>query len=541
MKQYMKSLAVRAVLGVSLCVSLALVSLSAVLLWGWTEEQKHAVERQTQMSEKILLELIAANISVFSGKLDDSGRIVAIAAPIPDQADVVKLFASQRVDERFAKATGAVVLFSKADAVSAEARRATKVDIQGKLYFGGTLPILAESGSPIAYALVGVVSEAEATERFWRMLVTIAISAMTVLFLSILGSAVFFKRMIAPLPRLAAATQEIVGGQLDTSIPYLDHQNEVGVLARAIDLFRVASADNLKLQSDAEKSQARDAERKARIESAIARFRLGTAAMGEQVKANAQELRQTAAVLAEVVEVSADTTRKTSVVLDSTKLTVTSLAAATDELEHSIRSVAGQTTHVVDQASEAQDVNRQNVERVRDLSGVVANIGEVVETIQAITSQTNLLALNATIEAARAGEAGKGFAVVASEVKALAAQTAKAAEQIAAAVKSIDQRTGEVVASSDSTRTLLETIRQAAVSTATAVDQQAAATGEIAMGAATASTQTSETVETLSRLEAASERTREASAGIAKSSADFLETADSLLGTVEGFLKEVAA
>src|SRR4029079_7281336 len=87
----------------------------------------------------------------------------------------------------------------------------------------------------------------------------------------------------------------------------------------------------------------------------------------------------------------------------------------------------------------------QATEMVSSLASAAEKIGDVLRLIGAIASQTNLLALNATIEAARAGDAGRGFAVVASEVKDLANQTAKATDEIAGQVASIQAATGDCV------------------------------------------------------------------------------------------------
>jgi Methyl-accepting chemotaxis protein (MCP) signalling domain len=109
-----------------------------------------------------------------------------------------------------------------------------------------------------------------------------------------------------------------------------------------------------------------------------------------------------------------------------------------------------------------------------------AKIGEVVTLIQNIASQTNLLALNATIEAARAGEHGRGFAVVASEVKALANQTARATEEISAQIQDIQTATGEAVNAIEAISGTIAEIDEISGEIAAAVNQQGAATREIA-------------------------------------------------------------
>ena len=117
---------------------------------------------------------------------------------------------------------------------------------------------------------------------------------------------------------------------------------------------------------------------------------------------------------------------------------------------------------------------------VTELANAANRIGEVVGLINTIAAQTNLLALNATIEAARAGEAGRGFAVVASEVKSLATQTAKATEGITAQVAAIQGSTREAVDTIKGIGEIIDHMSEIATSVASAVEEQGAATAEIA-------------------------------------------------------------
>jgi methyl-accepting chemotaxis protein len=180
---------------------------------------------------------------------------------------------------------------------------------------------------------------------------------------------------------------------------------------------------------------------------------------------------------------ASDTGTQTKLVLneiEETAQTVQTVAAASQELSASIGEIgrqASQSQHITTAAIRQSD---EVVEKVAELRTAAERIGSVVELINSIAGQTNLLALNATIEAARAGDAGKGFAVVASEVKSLAAQTAKATEQIGGQIGAIQAAT---VRAAEAIQGIAGTVRQVneiALAIAAAVVQQTAATAEIA-------------------------------------------------------------
>ena len=158
---------------------------------------------------------------------------------------------------------------------------------------------------------------------------------------------------------------------------------------------------------------------------------------------------------------------------------VQTVAAATEELSASIGEIGQQATRSSQITTKATNKAQRTDITANGLARFAEKIGEVVKLIQQIASQTNLLALNATIEAARAGEHGKGFAVVASEVKALANQTGKATEEIAAQIQSIQGATQEVVTAIRAIGTTIGEVSEIASVIAAAVEEQGAATHEM--------------------------------------------------------------
>jgi methyl-accepting chemotaxis protein/aerotaxis receptor len=160
------------------------------------------------------------------------------------------------------------------------------------------------------------------------------------------------------------------------------------------------------------------------------------------------------------------------------------VASASEQLAASIREVSAQVDRASLVSRNAASAGAGARDTIRSLSEAAGRIGAVVRLIADIAAKTNLLALNATIEAARAGEAGKGFAVVAGEVKTLAAQTAKATQEISQQIGGLRGATDASVAAVEAIGQTLDEVAQVAISVAAAIEQQTAATHEIARNVA---------------------------------------------------------
>ena len=239
---------------------------------------------------------------------------------------------------------------------------------------------------------------------------------------------------------------KLANGDLDIEIDGADRTDEVGGLARSLQVFKENAATARRLEGSTAGGASPKRERVSKIvEEYIATFDSQVREALDTLTAASTEMHATAGSMTATAEETSRQATSVATASEQASANVQTVAAATEELHASISEISRQVTQSAEIASTAVvEADRTNA-TIQGLAETAQKIGEVVSLIQNIASQTNLLALNATIEAARAGEAGRGFAVVASEVKTLANQTAKATEDISAQIAAIQGETGHAV------------------------------------------------------------------------------------------------
>jgi methyl-accepting chemotaxis protein len=415
-----------------------------------------------------------------------------------------------------------------------------RANILGEPYQTGYMPIVSKEGRPLGILYIGVGKIAElraVTDGLYRDLTLAAAAALV---MAAIGAAMISRRILAPLPVLAATTAAIAKQGQDVVVPFQNRRDEIGALADALAVLK-ASVDERNAMRQREltaKQEEIDKARHRQVE--IGSFRDAVSVIGGRITAGATRVDEARKSLSAIVSSTVDGADRAQEASGQAGRGIAMVAASADQLNASIREVAGRAEDAARIVDAAVEAGARSQASVRDLSASAARIGEVVTSIQAIAEQTNLLALNATIEAARAGEAGRGFAVVANEVKALASQTAKATEEIARQISQIQDASGGAVASFDAILTALNDIDAASGAIAASVEEQSAATGEIARSAGQAATGAEEMSRNVADVSGTAARASESVGTLEAVSATFREDAERLVVAIERFLKEVA-
>ena len=370
----------------------------------------------------------------------------------------------------------------------------------------------------------------------------LAAGAVAAVLIAILIAAWVGRGLARPIVALQGAMRAITSGQHDVVVPGGNRRDEIGSMARAVEVFKDSLVETGRLRAAQEDQRiASEKERRSTVLALAERFETGVGGVVNAVGAASTELRNTAESMARTAE---EATKQTTAVADASEeasANAQAVAAAIEELNASINEIAQQVNESAQVAGHAaQQANQTNAE-VQGLALAAQKIGDVVKLISEIAAQTNLLALNATIEAARAGEAGRGFAVVASEVKELASQTSKATDEISAQVGAIQSATRTSVEAIDGITRTIGKVNEIASAIASAVEEQGAATREIAHNVSQAAKGTGEVSANIVGVRDAARETGVAADQVVSSAAELSQNGETLKAQVDAFLREVRA
>jgi methyl-accepting chemotaxis protein len=341
---------------------------------------------------------------------------------------------------------------------------------------------------------------------------------------------------------ITGAMDRVASGSFDDEVPYRTNRDEIGSLARALDVFKQNSIAMKRLETDqASLKQQTERERKASLFSMAEEFETQIGGLAKALSGAATEMQAAANSMSTTTDEANRQSSAVAAAAEEASANVQTVASAAEELAASIKEIGHRVSESRDIAKQAIAESQTTSETVRVLSESANSIGEVVQLISSIAAQTNLLALNATIEAARAGETGKGFAVVASEVKSLANQTAQATKSIEGQISEIQALTAKTVGAIANITQIVASMSDLGIEVAAAIEQQGATTAEIARNVNQAAKGTEDVSANIGSVHVAAATTKAAAEQILGSSSALSHQTASLNAEVDKFLTGVRA
>ncbi|MCU0838533.1 MAG: cache domain-containing protein [Rhodospirillales bacterium] len=348
--------------------------------------------------------------------------------------------------------------------------------------------------------------------------------------------------IVRPARQLTATMGRIAEGDATVEVGMAERRDELGAMARAVEVFKRNAIEKARLESEQQELKVKaEAERRRAMTALADSFEAEVRGVVESLGASSTQMQATSGAMSATAEEASRQATAVAAASEQAAANVQTVAAAAEQLAASIREIGRQMEDSTNIAQTAAGEAQRTQAAVHGLAQAAEKIGNVVELINSIAGQTNLLALNATIEAARAGEAGKGFAVVAGEVKALANQTAKATGEIAAQIGAVRSEIDTTVAAIESIALTIGQINEIAATVSAAVEQQGAATQEIARNVEEASKGTQEVTMNITGVTEAAGETGSAASEVLSAAGELSRQSAAMRNAVDGFLAKVRA
>ena len=360
--------------------------------------------------------------------------------------------------------------------------------------------------------------------------------------LSALLGWILIRSVSAPVRLMTDVMKRLSGHDLSIEIPGAERRDEIGAMAKAVQVFKdsMIETDRLKAEQEENKRLA-EIEKRRLMEKIATDFEASVGGVIAKVASQATQMEAAAQSMSATAEETTKQAGAVAAASEESSANVQTVSSATEELSSSVAEIARQVAHSNQIAANAVAEAGKANDLVQSLAGDSQKIGEIVSLISDIADQTNLLALNATIEAARAGEAGKGFAVVAAEVKNLATQTAKATEDIGSQISGVQNSTHSAARAISSIGSTIGEIDKISTAIAAAVEEQAAATREIARNVEEAARGAQEVSSNIGGVTHAANSTGAAATQVLTAARTLTEQSSELRQIVTRFLSDVKA